>query len=65
MKNDRNSTQSAEVTFSPGVQLSIVGYSSTMSVASRDTHHNLKVENIDESYEKWAVVLFLFYLIFI
>lgn len=39
-------TKSAKVAFSPGIKLSILSYSSTVSVASRRTNNNLaEIEN--------------------
>lgn len=43
-------TKSAKVSFSPGIKLSIISHSSTVSVASRRTDNNLtETENVQKN----------------
>lgn len=44
-------TKSAKVSFSPGIKLSIISHSSTVSVASGRTNNNLtEIENMPKNY---------------
>ncbi len=45
-------TKSAKVAFSPGVKLSIISHSSTVSVASRHTNNNLTEKKYLRKYVK-------------
>ncbi len=55
-------TESTEVAFPPGVQLSVISHRSAVSVSSRDTHHNLqythrKLTHLDKDLLHFSEIL--------
>lgn len=54
-------TKSAKISFSPGIKLSIISHSSTVSVASRCTNNNLT--EIKKKKQKLKMNDFFFYAI--